>query len=309
MSDRPTFVRRPATRLATLAVAALWGAALLAGAACGNQVHPTSSTAATGPPADRPGTMAASGGAPGSAPTVAGSAGDSGVPQGPKVVRDARLTIETQRRGLDAALDQIFSLITTTGGYVSGNTTDASGDQRSASVTFKVPADRFQAAVDGLRHIGTLRSLTVSGDDVSGEYVDLRARLANAEAQRDAMLALLQQAHSIQDILTVRSQLTAVTDQVERLKGRIAFLDAATAMSTLSVQMREAPAGAAAGGGDDWGLATALAQAAHGFATTAAWLIVAVGATGPFLLLAGAAALVLWRRRQPGLAATRRREA
>src|SRR5262249_34688093 len=76
-----------------------------------------------------------------------------------------------------------------------------------------------------IRKKGTPRTITISGNDVSLQYVDLQARLTNAEAQRNAMLALLQQARSVNDTIQIQNQLGQVTGQIEELKGQISFLD------------------------------------------------------------------------------------
>ena len=54
-----------------------------------------------------------------------------------------------------------------------------------------VPAAKFDETIDQLAKMGKVQNEHISGNDVSAQYVDLQARLANAEAQRNAMLALL----------------------------------------------------------------------------------------------------------------------
>jgi hypothetical protein len=127
---------------------------------------------------------------------------------------------------------------------------------------------------------------------VSVQYVDLQARLRNAEAQRDAMLALLQQARSVNDIIQVQTQLGQITGQIEQLKGQIDYLDHTTSYATLAVTIREV----AATSGDEWGLKTALVRALHNSVDVVGLMLMVLGAIAPLVAL-GLLGLVVWRLR------------
>jgi hypothetical protein len=222
----------------------------------------------------------------------------SGLPEGPKVQRSAQLTLEVSSGSFEKSLDRVVSLMRSQGGYVSGSDAVAdSGDRlRSGQVTFQVPADKFDATLAGLRQLGTAQSIRISGTDVSTQYVDLQARLRNAEAQRDAMLALLQQAKSVNDVIQVQTQLGQITGQIEQLKGQIDYLDRTTAYATVAVTLREAAAAAA----DEWGLRTAAGQAVHNFVNGIGVMLEVVGATAPLLPLGLVGWLVVRRFRRRG---------
>jgi hypothetical protein len=135
---------------------------------------------------------------------------------------------------------------------------------------------------------------------VSGQYVDLQTRLANAEAQRAAMLTLLTQAKTITDMIAVQNQIGQITGTIEQLKGQIKYLDDHTAFSALTITMTEAAATAPAPVSDNWGFSTALSDAAHNFVATVNYVVVGLGIVGPFILL-GWVGYVLWRRRSSWL--------
>jgi hypothetical protein len=171
-------------------------------------------------------------------------------------------------------------------------------DIRTGVVSFMVPAAHFDETIDGLARLGKVQNEHITGTDVSAQYVDLNARLVNAQAQRDAMLALLQQAKNINDIIAVQNQIGQITAQIEQLKGQIKYLDNNTSYSTVSVTLTESGAPAQSPTSDSWGFATALSQAAHNFVTTIDYVVTALGAVGPVLVLVGIGYLV-WRRRRP----------
>lgn len=227
--------------------------------------------------------------------------------EGPKVIRSAQLTIGVGQGSFDEGLTSVQNLIRGQGGYISGSTAQTAPDDRlrTGTFTFQVPAVRFDDTLDQLRRLGRVQSFSVSGNDVSLQYVDLAARLKNAEAQAAAIQALLGKANTVQEIISVQNQLGQITAQVEQLKGQINYFDHATGYSTISVTLRESGA-AAKPAGDGYGTRTALADAAHNFVAGVNVMIVALGTAGPFLILAALGLGGLWwlaRRREARAAA------
>jgi len=282
---------------AVLALAAC-GAGAAGSSAASVQSAPTRAGVGAQAPADSAAKAPASGSAPSStAPgtTVPGTT----VPEGPRVQRNATIVLQVADGRFDRALDDVIAVAEAAGGYISGQNAQSS-DQgqplRSGQVTFQVPADRFESVVNGMRGKGTAQSVVISGTDVSQQYVDFQARLRNAEAQRDAVLALMQQARSVNDTIQIQNQLGQITGQIEQLKGQIDFLDHSTAFATVAVTIREA---AAAPPRDDWGLQTATSQALHNITIVLAGLILVLGTAAPLLVAAGIAFWVgrlAWRR-------------
>ena len=258
------------------------------------------STYSNGPTTDNPAKSTTTGtaqGATGSAPAQP----NPGVPltEGPKVIRTGDMTLEVKKGAFDSSYQSAVDIVSGLGGYIQSAQAQADqGPLQAGTVTFALPSDRFQQALEQLKKIGVEKAIHVGGQDVSLQYVDLRARLGNLEAQRDAMLALLQKAQTVQDIISVQTQLGNVTGQIEQLKGQIAYFDKATSLSTLSVTIREgAPPVAASLAPDTWGFRTALSDGLHGFVGTLNGGVVVLGYLGPFIILAGFG-LLAWRLRR-----------
>ena len=220
--------------------------------------------------------------------------------QGPLVIRQAQLTVSVASGSFDSKLADVRHLVELEQGFIAG--TDAQVNPqlpddriRTGVISFMVPAKNFDETIDGLAKLGKVQNEHIGGQDVSAQYVDLQARLANAEAQRNAMVALLQRAQSVSDIIAIQNQLGQITQQIEQLKGQIQYLDHNTSFSTVTVNIVEAGTPAPTAANDNWGFATALGDAAHNFVTTINYLITGLGAIGPVLLLVGLAYFV-WRR-------------
>ena len=296
-----------------LVILAVFIGILVAAAACGG------STGGGGSASSRPASLnynsstGAANGAPvkgvpdqASGGGTASNPGTNVVPpiQGPQVIRQAQVAISVKAGKFDSSLAFVRSLVELEQGYVSGTDAQANpvtNDQiRTGVITFMVPAAKFDETIDALTKMGTVQNEHISGQDVSAQYVDLQARLANEEAQRNAMLALLAKAQTVSDIIAVQNQLGQITGQIEQLKGQIQYIDHNVAFSTISVSLTEAGAPAANTPSDSWGFASALSDAAHNFVTTINYLITGLGAIGPVLVLLGLGYLVWRRAGRPG---------
>lgn len=256
-------------------------------------------------------TQPARGAAGGQGPSSSSSGGTAAAPagtsdtvpvlQGPPVIRQAQLAITVTSGKFDEKLAAVRSLVESEGGYIAG--TDAQSNPavdtniRTGVISFMVPAANFDSSIDLLSKVGKVENEHITGTDVSAQYVDLRARLANAEAQRQAMLTLLTQAKTISDIIAVQTQIGQITGQIEQLEGQIKYLDQNTAYSSVTVSLTEAGAPAQSAPSDDWGFVTALNSAAHNFVATIDYVITGLGALGPIIVL-GAIGYLVWRRRR-----------
>jgi hypothetical protein len=281
-------------------------AILVAAAACGGAG--STNTTSLAPQVQR-GAAQPGGTASGQPTTINGQPGDTTNPtgagttvpvlQGPPVIRQAQLNISVGAGTFDSKLSLARTLVEAEGGYIAGTTAQVApvdSQIRTGVINFMVPAANFDTTIDQLSKIGKVQNEQITGTEVSGQYVDLQTRLANAEAQRNAMLALLTQAKTINDMIAVQNQIGQITGQIEQLKGQIKYLDDHTSFSALTITMTEAPATAQAPASDSWGFSTALTDAAHNFVATVNYVVVGLGVIGPFVLL-GLLGYLLWRRR------------
>ncbi|HEY1455299.1 MAG TPA: DUF4349 domain-containing protein [Candidatus Dormibacteraeota bacterium] len=233
------------------------------------------------------------------------SATDTTVPvlSGPPVIRQAQLAITVDAGRFDEKLASVRTLVESEQGYIAGTDAQSSpavdNQIRTGVISFMVPAANFDATIDVLSKVGKVQGEHITGTDVSAQYVDLRARLANAQAQRLAMLTLLTKATTISDIISVQTQIGQITGQIEQLEGQIKYLDDNTAFSSIAVTLTESGVVPQTASSDSWGFATALSEAAHNFVATVNYVIAGLGALGPILVLVGLGYLIWRRRRTP----------
>ncbi|MDO8532786.1 MAG: DUF4349 domain-containing protein [Dehalococcoidia bacterium] len=153
------------------------------------------------------------------------------------IVRQANISILVN--DVPASASAVQDMASRFGGYVVSTNRTYAGDQPMASVTIRVTAARFDEAMVEIRKMA-VRPPTenINAQDVTEEYSDLQAQLRNAEATEKQYLALLDRAQTVEDVLKVQQQLSNIRGQIERLKGRILFLDRTTTTSLISVDIR-----------------------------------------------------------------------
>jgi hypothetical protein len=151
---------------------------------------------------------------------------------------DLRLIVKDTQ----ASLEAVQNLAGELGGYVASSRTWHTEEQLSASLTLRVPADQLNTALEKLRALALeVDSESISGEDVTQEYVDLEARLRNEEAYEEELLALLTETRErtsrAEDILAVYERLTEVRGRIEQIKGRMQYLENMSAMATITVEL------------------------------------------------------------------------
>jgi hypothetical protein len=123
-------------------------------------------------------------------------------------------------------LDGVERVAREVGGYLSS--------RQDTSVTVRVPRDRFDEAVGRIEKLGDVTHRDIKAQDVTDEFVDVQARLKNAYAMRDRLTDLLARAAS-KDALDIEKELGRVTEEIERMEGRLKLLRDQIAFSTITV--------------------------------------------------------------------------
>lgn len=205
------------------------------------------------------------------APAAPGAAAATGAPPaepampsldflGRSIIRTG--TIELQVESVTESFERVSSIATGAGGFVSesrffgrqGDPTVAPRtgvDERSepqvtmprppqggASLTLRVPANRFDDVVAQLRGVAVeVRSISTGSQDVTGDVTDLEATLRNLRAVEARYIEMLGSARTTADILQIQDRLNQTRAQIERADGRLAGLRRLADMSTLTVSL------------------------------------------------------------------------
>ena len=162
------------------------------------------------------------------------------VPQedfGRKIIKTADLGITSEDvHGEAARAQQVAARF---GGTIVSSQTYRSDNAVYADLLLSVPSDRFEDALDELRGLGEeVTTDTVSGQDVTEEYVDLQSRERNLLAGEQSLLDLYNRADNVQDALSIQRELTTIRGQIEQVQGRMQYLKQSSDMSQISLSIQ-----------------------------------------------------------------------
>ncbi|MGD0861230.1 MAG: DUF4349 domain-containing protein [Candidatus Limnocylindrales bacterium] len=286
----------PLSRLiAALAVVALLGAAYVVGSPNSGTPGPSPARAALAPgdaslkgalPAASPATGAGGFESSGtSSDTVGTNQTSTVVPntatlETTQIVKTGSMSLEVS--DIDKAVAQAKSAIVGMGGDVSQSSQSGDKESATASVTYRVPAAKFDAAIAAMRGLaGRVVSEQTNSTDVTSQVVDYDARLANLQVTEAALQSIMARATTTADVLAVEQQLSTTQGQIEELTAQRDELKNQAAMSTLNVTFSLPTVTVTTQATQDWDLgaqvdqaAAALIRVGQGLVTIGVWAVI-----------------------------------
>jgi hypothetical protein len=171
-------------------------------------------------------------------PTTAPPLPSGAVGQSAKIQQTGTLALAVGRGKLSATVNQLTALAGAYGGFVANSQTQTGGGA-SGSVTLQVPVQSFTTVLTRAKTLGKVSDLTTKATDVTGQYVDLQARITALQDSLQQYLTILAKATTVGDILSVQEQINGIQSQIEQLQGQLQLLTSQTTYSTLTVTVNE----------------------------------------------------------------------
>ena len=223
---------------------------------------------------------------------------------GPDIIRTGSLALSVRKGRLLEVFDAVTSDAENEGGFVADSSTaEQNRKAPSASLVLRVPSERFTQLMLAVSTLGKVESQQVQGQDVTGQLVNLSARITNLQAEEEALRKLVQAAGSIPNILKVQNELFTVESEIEQLSAQQASLDNQTTYATLTVNLVSSatPAAVKPKPRRENTFSRGVKLAWHNLAVAVRAIVLGVGWAFP-LLVAAALAYVVWRlRRRRGM--------
>lgn len=238
---------------------------------------------------------------------------DAGAEQGVAVVQGQNATFDTglhkkliyranvvmEVADYAKAQTEIRNLIAVSGGYLVEFSEDQSRHELGGSFVLKVPADGFSAFLDRLEQLEP-KSMqrNIQGQDVSEEYVDLTSRLKVKEATEARYLKFMEAATQTQQLVEYVNELERIQTDIERIKGRMRYIDSNVAYSTIEIRVYQPDAAKLSATGPDSSLLERMKNALTGsievLSRLAQWLIVFLAGALPLLVIAFIILAPIW---------------
>lgn len=159
-----------------------------------------------------------------------------------KLIKTVDLSVETKdydnlmvslEKQIEELGGYIESLGAYNGSYYSGRT------NRSANITARIPADKLDGFVKQIGEEANVVDRNESVEDVTLQYVDLDSHARMLEEEQERLLELLENAQTIEDIITIESRLSEVKYQLESMKSQLRTFDNKVTYSTVHIYIDE----------------------------------------------------------------------
>jgi hypothetical protein len=210
-----------------------------------------------------------------------------------RIIKTGTATIEV--RDVTASADSLKALAVQKGGYLSSSNIQKNTNNRlTAMVVIRVPQAQFDSTMEGVKAVGTIKSISTSGQDVTEEYVDLQAQKTSYQNQLAQYNEIMKKAEKIEDVIKIQAQINIVQTSLDRIEGRMRYLDSRIDLSTITVNLQEPEP---VGGETGHSFITAINEGIGGFLGMIDALIILFFTLLPLILIGGAAwGVYRWRK-------------
>lgn len=163
-----------------------------------------------------------------------------GAPSGidTKIIRTGTITIEV--KDVTGSVDALKNLVTAKGGYLSSSSVSEGYNKRlSGTVVLRIPQAEFDNTLAGVKAIGIVKSVSTRGEDVTEEYFDIQAQKTSYQNQLAQYNEIMKKAVKVSDVIEIQQQVDRVQTELNRLEGRLKYLNSRVDMSTITVTLQE----------------------------------------------------------------------
>lgn len=201
-----------------------------------------------------------------------------------KIIKNASLNAEVS--DYHAFYSLLRGKVKALGGYVAQEEQHESPYKIENEVVIKIPVDQFDEAVAQLSAgIKTINEKKITSQNVTTEIIDTKSRIEAKKQVRLRYMDLLKEAKTMQDILSVQSEINDVQEQIESATGRVGYMSHESAFSTINItyyQVLDAKAG-------EEKTASVSERIGHAFAAGWSWireLLIGLISVWPLFLVA-----------------------
>ena len=155
-----------------------------------------------------------------------------------KIIQTAYITLEV--KDVPGAVETLKSLAIQKGGYISSTNIQNNYNNRlSGSVIIRIPATEFEKTLSDIKAIGTVKTVSTQGRDVTEEYVDLQAQKTSYQNQLAQYNEIMKRAAEVEDVIVIQQQIDRVQTELNRLEGRLKYLNSQIDFSTITINLQE----------------------------------------------------------------------
>lgn len=154
-----------------------------------------------------------------------------------KLIRNGSITLTAGN--IETAQEEIRIIAARYNGYVYSLRQSQTSERRFLEVTIKVVTERFDAALEDIKGLGTTSNISMDVRDVTTEFIDTEARIETLKVKETTLTDILAKATRIEDILLIETSLQETRQEIESYEGRLNALRNATDYSTITINVTD----------------------------------------------------------------------
>ena len=171
----------------------------------------------------------------GAGASTSGETGSLQVQSGRQLIVEGWIGLEVDE--IDAVVRQVETVATQRGGWVESTDILGEAGYRTASINVRIPAERFDNAMETLRGLGRVSDEGVSSTDVTDRLIDNEARMNAWRTQEDRLIILLENAATVEDVIDIERRISEVRADIETVAATQRNLSNRVAASLIRVNL------------------------------------------------------------------------
>lgn len=163
-----------------------------------------------------------------------------------KLIKTVNILAETE--DFDTLVPGLQKQVEALGGYIeyisvydvhSYYVEDQQVKQRCANVTARVPKEKLDGFLAQVGEQTNITSRSENVEDVTLQYVDLESHKKALVTEQDRLLALMEKAETVEDIIAIEGRLSEVRYQLESMESQLRTYDNRIDYSTVELSITE----------------------------------------------------------------------
>ena len=163
-----------------------------------------------------------------------------------KMIYSASATVETT--DFEKSVEAVYELVESYGGflessYITGQRLRSQWENyaptRTASFTIRVPADSFTSVKSALSGVGNVVDVRDWAENITAQYYDTQSRLDTYRLEQERVMAMMEKAETVSDMLELESRLSDIRYQIESLESTLRNWQRQVDYSTVNLTVEE----------------------------------------------------------------------
>lgn len=165
------------------------------------------------------------------------------MPENQKLIRTVYM--DAQTTSMDGVMSWLENRVAELGGYFEQKSIRRSGSRddgsyyRYADMVIRVPAENLDGFLAQIGENAVVTSTREETENVTLQYVSTKSRVEALETEQKRLLELLEEAGSMEDLLTIEERLTDVRWELENYASQLRVLDNQVDYSTVYLNINE----------------------------------------------------------------------